>query len=79
MSKGSVYLNIPGIGRVITIWGEVLCKPRVSFDVLVIRKKVFLESSHCIEKNLDVVVEVLEVQRSVAFELCLNEEFIEFW
>ena len=41
-------------------------------------KKFFLESSNRIETNIDVVVEVLEFQISVIFELCLHEEFIEF-
>ena len=49
------------------------------FDGLVIRKKVFSESSHCIETYLDVVVEVIEVQSSVDFEFCLDEDFIELW
>ena len=79
MSKGSVYLNIPRIVRAITIWDEVFFKLRVSFNGLVSRKKVLSESIHRIETHLDVVVEVLEVQSSVAFELYLDEEFIEFW
>ena len=72
MSKGSVYLYIPGVGRAITIWDEVLFKLKVSFDGLVIRKEVFSESSHRIETHLDVVVEVLETQISFSFELCLD-------
>ena len=79
MSKGSLGLCIPRIQRVIAIWDEVFFKLRLLFDRLVIRKKVFLESSNRIDTHLDVVVEVLEVQISVAFELCLDEEFIEFW
>ena len=71
MSKGVVGMIIPRIERVIT--------NRVSFYVLLIRNKIFLESSHRIETHLDVVVEVLGVQSSVAFELCLDEDFIEFW
>ena len=59
MSKGSVYLDIPGIGRVIAIWDEVFYKLRVSFDGLVTRKEVFWGFSHRIETYLDVVVEVL--------------------
>ena len=55
------------------IGDNVLLKLRVHFDVLVIGKKVFLESSHRIETRLDVVVKVLEVQSSVAFELFLDE------
>ena len=51
----------------------------MSFDGLVSRKKVFLESSHCIEENIDVVVKVIEVHSSVSFEFCLDEDFIEFW
>ena len=61
VSKGSVGLWIPRIGRVIMIWDEVLFKIRVSFDGLVIRKKVFSESSHCIETRIDTFVEVPEV------------------
>ena len=62
----------------ITIWDEVLFKLRVSFDGLVIRKEVFSESSHRIETHLDLVKEVLEIQSSVYFELCLDEDLIEF-
>ena len=79
MSKVSVYLNIPIIVRVIIIWGEVFFKLRLSFDILVIIKKLFSESSHHIETHIDVVVEVLGFHRSVSFDLCLDEEFIEFW
>ena len=78
MSKGSVYLEIPGIGRVITIWDEVLCKIRVFFDKPATRNVLFSESSHRIETHLDVIVEVLEIQISVSFELYLDEELIEF-
>ena len=67
MSKGSVGLSIPRIGRVITIWEKIFFKHRVSFDILVSRKKVFSESSRLIETHLDVAVEVLEVQTSTAF------------
>ena len=76
MSKESIYLKIPRIGRVITIWDEVLFKLIVYFDVLVSRKKFFLESINRINTHLDMVVEVLEVQRSVYFEFCIDEEFI---
>ena len=72
-------MEIPLIGRMIAIWYEVLFKLRVSFDGLVIRKEVFSESSHHIESHLDVITEVLEIQSSVSFELCLDEELIEFW
>ena len=79
MYKGSIYLDIPGIGKVIAIWDEVFFKLIVSFDGLVIRKKVFSESSHRIERNLDVVKEILEIKISVSFEFCLDEDLIEFW
>ena len=42
-------------------------------------KKVYLESSYFIERHLDVVIEVLEIQSSVYFEFCLDEELIESW
>ena len=58
---------IPILGMVITIWGKVFFKIRLSFYVLAIRKKVLSESSNHIETHLYVIVEVLEVQRSVAF------------
>ena len=64
-------MYIPVIGRVITIWDEVLCKLKVSFDKLVSRKKVFSESSQRIETHFDVVVEVLDIQSSVSFEFYL--------
>ena len=79
MSKGVVYLAIPGIGRVIKIWDKALSKLRVYCDVQVIRKKVYLESSHRIERHLDVVIEVLEIHSSGSFELYLDEELIESW
>ena len=61
------------------IWDEVFFKLGVSFDGLLIIKKIFSESSYRIKTHLDVVVEALEVQISVAFGLCIDEEFIEFW
>ena len=62
-----------------TIWDKLFFKLGLFFDGLVIRNKVLSESSHRVETHLDVVVEVLEFQSSVVFELCLDEEFIEFW
>ena len=79
MSKGSVYLDIPVIGRVITIWDGVLFKLRLSFDGLLTRRQVLFESSHCIDTHIDVVVEVIEIQSSVSFEFCLDDYLIEFW
>ena len=78
MSKGSVGLIIPIIGRVITMWDEVLFKLGVYFDGLVRRKKVFYYYCHRIETHLYVVVEVLEVHISVAFDFYIDEYFIEF-
>ena len=72
-------LYISRIGRVITIWDKLFLKIGVYFGGLVRRKKVLLESSHHIDTHIDVIVEVLEVEGSVAFELYLDEEFIEFW
>ena len=63
----------------IMIRDELLFKLKVSFDLMVSRKKVLYESSHQIDTYIDVIVEVLEVYRSVTFELCLDEELIEFW
>ena len=51
----------------------------MSFGGLVSRNKVFSESSHRIEINLDVVVEGIEFQISVSCDFYLDEEFIEFW
>ena len=79
MTNGSVYLDIPRIGKVIAIWDELFFKLRVSFDGLVIRKEVFYEYIHHIETHLDVVKEFIEIQSSVSFEFCLDEEIIEFW
>ena len=72
MSKGSVYLKIPIIGRVITIWDKLLFKIRVSFYVLLNRNKVLLESICRIETHVDVVVEASEVQSSFSFDLCID-------
>ena len=77
MSKESVYLNIPIIGRVITIWEILFCKIRVSIDGLVTKNKFLLESIHRIDTHIDVVVEVIKVGSSVSFDFCLDEEFIE--
>ena len=77
MSKGSVYLDIPGLGDVIEIWDKAIFKLRGFVDGQVIREKVYLESIHRIERRLDVVIEVLEIQSSVSFEFCLDEEIIE--
>ena len=63
----------------ITIWDEVFFKLRVSFDILVRRKKVLSESSNRIDTHLDMVADVLEVHISISYELCLDEEFIGFW
>ena len=79
MFKGGVYLEIPGIGRVIASWDELFCKLRVSFDGMVTRKEVLSESIKLIEAHLDVVIEVIEIQINVSFEFCLDEELIEFW
>ena len=46
---------------------------------MAIKNKIFLDYSHFIEKNIDVVEEFLEFQISVSFEFCLDEEFIELW
>ena len=62
----------------ILIWDEILFKFRVSFDGLVSKKKVLSAFSHNIETHIDLVLEVLEVQSSVAFEFCFDEDFIEF-
>ena len=78
MPKGTVYLEIPGIVRVIAIWDEVFFKLIVSFDGIETTKKVFSDSSNRIEAHLDVVIEILEIQSSFSFELCLNEELIAF-
>ena len=79
MSKVGVYLDIPIVGGVIAIWDKEFFKLRLSVYGLVIRKKVYSESSHRIERHLDVVIEVLEIQSSVSFEFCLDEELIESW
>ena len=63
----------------ISIWDNVFFKIRVSFVGLVIRKEVFSKPSHRIERHIDVVKGILEIKSSVSFELCLDEELIEFW
>ena len=79
MSKENVGHIIPIIGRLIVTWDEVLFKLRVSFDVLISRNKVFLESSHHVETHIDVLVEALGVHISLSFKFCLDDEFIYFW
>ena len=77
--RGCVYLDIPGVVDVIAIWDKAFFKLRVPFDGQVIRKKVYLESSHRIKRHIDVFIEVLEIHSSVSFELFLDEELIESW
>ena len=79
MSKGVVYLAIPGVGAVIGIWDNVFFKVIVLLDGQVIRKELLSESSHRIERHLDVVMEILEIQSSVYFEFYLDEELIKSW
>ena len=79
MSKGVVYLAIPGVGAVIGIWDNVFFKIRVLVDGQVIMEEFFSESSHCIERHLDVVIEILEIQSGVSFEFYLDEELIKSW
>ena len=73
VSKGIVGRIVSIIGRVITIWDELLLKPRLSFDRLLSINEVLLGSIHRIETHIDVVVEFLEVYIRVAFGFCLNE------
>ena len=58
--------------RVIMIWDKVFFKPRVYFDGPVSRNEVLYECSNHIETHFDVVVEILEVHSSVAFEFCID-------
>ena len=61
------------------IWHKLFVKFGVLFDVMVCSKEVFSESIHRIETHLDLFVENIEVQISIAFKLCLYEQFISFW
>ena len=70
---------IPRVKRMKEIWGKVFFKLIVYFDGLVIVKKLLLDYIHRIETHIDVVIEVLEFHSSFAFELYLDEEFIELW
>ena len=72
-------MEIPRIGRVIAIWYEGLFKLRVYFYGMVTRKEVLSEYSHHIDAHLDMVKEVIDIQSSVSFEFCLDEDLIEFW
>ena len=72
-------MDIPGIGKMIAIWDKVFVKIRVYFDGLVTRKEVLSESSQRIKAHLNVVLEVLEIQISISFEFCLDEDLIEFF
>ena len=67
MYKRIIYIYFTRIGRAITTWNEVFFKLGVSFDVLVIRKEVLLDFILRIETYPDVVVEFIELQRSVTF------------
>ena len=62
-----------------TIWDELFLKLVVYVGGLVSRKKVFLESSHHIYIHVVVGVEVIDINISVAVDLCIDEYYIEFW
>ena len=79
MFKRVVYLAIPGVGAVIDIWDNVFFKIIVLLDGKEIRKEVFSEFSYRIERNIDMVIEIIEIQSSVSFELYLDEELIKSW
>ena len=72
MSNGVVYLAISFEGDVIGIWDNVFFKIIVLIDVQEIRKEVFSEFSYCIERHIDVVIEILEIQSSVSFDFYLD-------
>ena len=63
----------------IAILDKSFFKLRVSVDGLVIRKEVYYESIHRIERYLDVVIEDLAIQSRVFFEFYLDEDIIESW
>ena len=79
LSKGGVGQIISIIISVITIWDKLLFKLRGYFYGLVISKKVLSFFSHSVNTHLDVAIEFIYVQSSLAFELCIDEEFIELW
>ena len=79
MSKGVVYLAITGVGAVIGIRENVFFKISFLLDGQVIKKELLSKSSHRIERHLDVVIEILEIQSSVSFEFYLDEELIKSW
>ena len=79
VAKVIAVLCIIRIRRKLLIWYGVLIKLWMYFDVLVSRKKVLSDSSHCTLTDIYVVVEVIDVHKSVAFQLCIDEEFVEFW
>ena len=56
---------------------KIFVKIGVFFDGLIRRKEVFSKSIHCIEKNIDVVVEIIEAHISVSFELYHHEKYID--
>ena len=79
MSNGVVYLATPFEGEVIGIWDNVFFEIIFLLDGQEIRKEVFSEFSYRIERHLDVVIEILEIQSSVTFEFYLDEELIKSW
>ena len=56
--------------------GKNILQSRGVLYVLVIRKKVSMEYSNCIETHLDVFVEVIYFHSSVTFQLCIDEELV---
>ena len=72
-----MFITIIGSPR--TICHKVLFNFRVSFDGLLSRKEILLESSNRINIHIGEIVDIPEVQSNVSFELCIDEKFIEFW
>ena len=76
---GVVYLASPFEGNVIGKWDNVFFKIIVLLDVQEIRKKVKSEFSDSMERHLDVVIEILDIQSRFSFEFNLDEELIKYW
>ena len=38
-----------------------------------------MEFIHQIDTHIYIVVEIIEIHNSFPFDLCLDEDFIEFW
>ena len=57
---------------------KVFTKLRVTFYLIICRDKILFYSCHHIELHISVAVKVIDIKRTVYFNIGPDEKFIEF-